>query len=757
MKRRASFSIKQIALAFIIGLLVLVGLIGSFAAYQTRVVTHSLKLQNVNAAQSELEAAVQRLLSRTEEQAIKLARWDETRQQLVLPEYYTYWRDQRVYESGMLDSRYVRAALYDQSGLLLSSGPAKTSLPARLPASLQPHQNSSWLVNEAGAVALYNAFPVYSGEQRQSLLGHGLIRVDFMPALLREDAFHFTDSSNVSLALKPGETLAAADLLSHLSFSARPDPDQLRFQTILSRTLIALFILLAATALFGFVAYNRLLVRPLGRLSQDIDAMQQGRFSPSPSRSQSIRISELESIRRSLYDYQLQLREMHGSLEHQNREFHTQARQDTLTGCHNRRAYEEDWERFRQELKTAPQGVAFLLFDCDRFKTINDTYGHAKGDRVLSIIADALVMALRANDRLYRIGGDEFATFLSRTTPAQAKQVAQRCQSLIDAAGFGDLGIIEPVGLSIGIAFCAADQLEHVDELPKQADIAMYTAKQPGRTRIALYGEDTERASQTLVASRETSALFQALAAPGMIEMHYQAIHALPGRQVDYYEALARIRYHGTLIQPEAFLPVVSSRRLETEFDLAVLNQVDTDLSSGQLPTGCGISINLSAQSISHPEIVSQLLELSRHNARHPLMLEITETSLITQMVEVSTYLDLLRTVNYRIAMDDFGTGYSPLRYLVDLPVDVVKFDISLVNKLGQDNRAGQVVADFARMMSEVGYSLVAEGVETEAVLRKVESLGIAHAQGYLLGRPIPLAELAASLTSEGVEAACNL
>jgi EAL domain-containing protein (putative c-di-GMP-specific phosphodiesterase class I) len=215
---------------------------------------------------------------------------------------------------------------------------------------------------------------------------------------------------------------------------------------------------------------------------------------------------------------------------------------------------------------------------------------------------------------------------------------------------------------------------------------------------------------------------------------------------VDYYEALARIRYHGDLMLPAAFLPVVSSRRLETEFDMAVLHQVDADLSSGLLPTGTGISVNLSAQSISHPEIVSHLLELSRHNAHHPLMLEITETSLITQMAEVSTYLDLLRTLNYRIAMDDFGTGYSPLRYLVDLPVDVVKFDISLVNKLGMDNRAGQVVADFARMMSEAGYSLVAEGVETETVLCKVESLGIAHAQGYLLGRPIPLTELAASL-----------
>jgi len=224
---------------------------------------------------------------------------------------------------------------------------------------------------------------------------------------------------------------------------------------------------------------------------------------------------------------------------------------------------------------------------------------------------------------------------------------------------------------------------------------------------------------------------------------------------VDYCEALARIRYHNELILPDAFLPVINSRRLEAEFDLAVLRQVDADLLSQQLPPGIGISINLSAQSISHPEIVSQLLELSRHNARHPLMLEITETSLITQMVEVRTYLDLLRTVNYRIAMDDFGTGYSPLRYLVDLPVDVVKFDISLVNKLGEDNRAGQVVADFARMMSEVGYSLVAEGVESDAVLHKVESLGIAHVQGYLLSRPAPLADVAARLTAQASGVTC--
>ena len=752
MKWHAPVSIKQIALGFITSLLVMMILIAGFAAYQTRSVTQGLKQANHDAARSELAAAVERLLRRTENQAEKLSHWDETRQQLILPEYYAYWRDQRVYESGMLPSRFTRTVLYTASGKLLAPSPREHRFPAGIPAEVVPHEPTSWLVNDGGAIAMYQSFPVYSDEGRQTQLGVGLLRLDFLPELLRQADFRFVNKDSVGLALQANASIPASQLLSQLSFSARSDPDQSRFQTILSSMLLAFFVLLTAAALVGFVIYNRLLVRPLGWLSQEIDAMQQGHSSHPLARARPMRITELENIRRSLYNYQLQLRDLHGSLENQNREFHSQARQDALTGSHNRRAYEEDWTRFRMELKANPLGAAYLLFDCDRFKTINDTYGHAKGDRVLTIVANALTMALRANDRLYRLGGDEFATFLSNTTPTQAKQIAQRCQSLIDAAHFDDLEIREPIGVSIGIAFCPAENFEQADELPKQADIAMYTAKQPGRTRIALFGEDTERASQTLVASRETSALFQALATPGMIEMHYQPIFSLPGRKVDYYEALARIRHRGDLLMPDAFLPVISSRRLETEFDMAVLHQIDADIATQQLPPGTGISINISAQSISRPEVISHLLELSRHNARHPLMLEITETSLITQMSAVSTYLDLLRTVNFRIAMDDFGTGYSPLRYLVDLPVDVVKFDISLVNKLAEDNRAGQVVADFARMMSEVGYALVAEGVETEVVLRKVGSLGIAHAQGFLLGRPVPLATLVASLAARDAE-----
>ncbi|MFN3544988.1 MAG: EAL domain-containing protein [Thiobacillus sp.] len=737
-----TFSIRHAVLVFFAALLGLTGLIAAFAVHQTQRVGQSMTLHNENAARSELSLAVQRLLEATRRQAASLADWDETRQQLALPEYYTHWRDHRVYESGQINNRQTRVALYDPDGQVLTPENGAEPMPARLDRLESPHEPLAWVAREAARHVLFYAYPVYADERRQTLLGHVLVRVDLFPALQANYPTLPAHVRALALRIAAGEVVPAGELNSRLEFAVVPNADQARFQEILSNALLAVLALLLGATLVGFALYNQLLVRPLRRLWQDIQAMQAGHFDPRLAGQAPMRINELEHIRRSLYDYQLQLRTLHGSLEDQNREFHSQARQDALTGCFNRRAYDEDWERFRADVQDNPQGVAYLLFDCDRFKAINDTYGHAKGDRVLTIIADALVMALRANDRLYRLGGDEFATFLARTTPTQARQIAQRCQHLIESSNFAGLGIKEPVGISIGIAFCAEEDVGKIDDLPKQADIAMYTAKRPGRTPIALYGEDTESTAETLVASRETHALFQALSTPGMIELHYQPILSLPAYNVDYYEALARIRDRDALIFPEAFLPIVSSRRLETAFDLAVLNQLDADLSAGLLREGCGVSINLSAQSIPHAEVVSQLMQLSRHSARHPLMLEITETSLITQMNEVRTYLDLLRTAGYRIAMDDFGTGYSPLRYLVDLPVDVVKLDISLVGKLGEGNRAARVVADFARMMTDAGYVLVAEGVETTEVLRAVEQLGIAHVQGYLLAHPAPLAGL---------------
>ena len=341
MKWTASIPIKQAALFLISGVLVLASLIGGFALYETNRVSLDLAQSSQAAARAELAAAVDRLSNQVKNQADTLALWDEARQQLVTPEHYSYWRDQRVYESGTL-SRLARVALYDQSGLALNPDTAKRSLPAKLPANVLPHSPTSWLANEAGIIVLYYAFPIYSDGRRLALLGHGLIRLDCMPELLNPQSFRFTDIGSVKLALKPGVILPASELFSSLRFSARPDSNQLRFQAILSRALLALFAVLASTALLGFVAHNRLLARPLRQLSLDIDAMKQGRFNTQLAHDHPMRISELEDIRRSLSDYLLQLQELHGSMEHQNCEFRSQARHDILTGCYNRRAYEED-------------------------------------------------------------------------------------------------------------------------------------------------------------------------------------------------------------------------------------------------------------------------------------------------------------------------------------------------------------------------------------------------------------------------------
>lgn len=503
---------------------------------------------------------------------------------------------------------------------------------------------------------------------------------------------------------------------------------------------LGLLVLFGAGVMILSLMHSRLLVQPIQALATALTDPRYDLAHAETRLATPLPIYELEAIRRIVLDYRLQLRELHDALRNQNRTLHDQARRDALTGCRNRRVYDEEWNAHCTLRSSVPGQTAYLLFDCDRFRAINDSYGHAVADRVLALVADALTMALRAGDTLYRLGSDEFVTFLPSITVTQARRIAQRCQELVEATDFERLGIREPVTLSIGIAYSDADRSNEVGELPRRADIAMFSAKQPGHRRVAVYGSEADASSAGLVASRETAALFQALAEPGHIEMHYQPLFHLPDRRLDGYEALARIRHQGELLGPGAFMPVVASRRLETEFDTAVLSQITQDLEAGKIPFGMGVSINLSAQSLVRAETVGHLLGMARYLRRNPLTLEITETSLITQISDVRRDLDRLREVGYRVAMDDFGTGYSPVHYLLDLPVDSVKFDISLIRKLADGGRAGEIVSGLARLMSEAGYPLVAEGIETDADLLRAEALGFTHAQGFLLGRPAVMA-----------------
>jgi EAL domain-containing protein (putative c-di-GMP-specific phosphodiesterase class I) len=185
---------------------------------------------------------------------------------------------------------------------------------------------------------------------------------------------------------------------------------------------------------------------------------------------------------------------------------------------------------------------------------------------------------------------------------------------------------------------------------------------------------------------------------------------------------------------------VVELRGLECEFDLAVLERVRRDLAAGRIPAGAGVSLNVSGPGIVNARVNDKLMQYAPLMPAYKLVLEVTETSLITQIAQASTNLNRLRREGFTIALDDFGSGYSSLRYLSSMPVDLVKFDISMVHSLEETGRQALFVEDLARMIKDAGYKLVAEGIESEALLQRVTALGFSHAQGFHIGRPAALA-----------------
>jgi len=237
-----------------------------------------------------------------------------------------------------------------------------------------------------------------------------------------------------------------------------------------------------------------------------------------------------------------------------------------------------------------------------------------------------------------------------------------------------------------------------------------------------------------LVASLETNALYQALAEPEKMEIHFQRMMPLDGGQ-EYVEALTRIRHGDALLTPDRFLPVVHSRRLEAEFDIAVIRCVQSRIESGAIPLNTGVSINLSAQSLHRPEIIAQLIELTQHAARHPLILEITETTLVPQLAEIAHFLGILRSSGFKIALDDFGSGYSSFTYLADLPFSFLKIEGALIRRV-REPRVRTIVHGIQRTAAELGLTTLAEFIEDAETAAIVRDLGIDWGQGYYFGKP---------------------
>lgn len=718
------------------GFIVLVGLVvavmGGLMWLELDHISERIRASDQELGRQEIDQAVKSLERRVVSIGHDLATWEETRQQLVFDEYYTLWRDVRVRDAHMVPASVDTVALYDKQGRLLKPQTNGETMPARLPVA----PPALIAVREREEDHLYAYFPIHADPAGEILLGYGAIKFDLFDELLAAQPLRYADKASLKLRARLGEALPLGGLASHLNFTlkANQNLDTLRhtLRQAYGRLILVTFVVLA----LGAWLVHKVLVRPLRLITDDINALQAAGGTLVSERSLGpIPIRELDNVRTSFNDYQSRLTELHRNLEKSNRDFYDQARHDALTGAFNRRAFEEDWRRL--VAGEASVGCNLILFDCDHFKAINDTYGHPVGDSVIAAIAGCLRQALRANDKLYRIGGDEFATLLCNTEPRVAQIITERCLEHTLTHDFGQYGVMEPVTISIGLAYSACAQ--DLGALQKQADLAMYTAKRPGNSKIVIYDESVGQVS-ALVANREVSAVFQAIQQPGLLEFRYQPIMRLPNPCEEYVEALARIRAddgQGGLISPADIFPIVQARRLDVEFDLAVITAIHRDLALDLPALARGVAINISAPGLLSGKVIDALVALRSAYGQRKIVVEITETALITQMEAAIQHIDRLRAAGCLVALDDFGSGYSSLRYLAAMPVDLVKFDISLVHQLLEGgNKQHMVVEDIARMVLNAGFELVAEGIETPDLLAKVTDIGFSHAQGFLFDQP---------------------
>ncbi|HEX8784558.1 MAG TPA: EAL domain-containing protein [Telluria sp.] len=432
------------------------------------------------------------------------------------------------------------------------------------------------------------------------------------------------------------------------------------------------------------------------------------------------------------------------------RRLHELATHDTLTGLPNRALLHE---RLRHMLVTCAAGnmVAVLFLDLDRFKEVNDSFGHELGDVLLCEVAARLRTVLRPSDVIARLGGDEFvvAAACSQGRASAHRIAAKLLDVLTNPIRVGAQEVI--VGASIGISMYPGDAGTR-ELLFQTADTAMYRAKAAGRNGFCFFEPDMTREAQARMALE--MALRPALAR-GQFELHYQPRIDLGTMTVTGVEALLRWQ-HPELgrVPPGEFIGIAEETGLINAIGGWVLGQAcrQTRALIEEFGRPVRVSVNVSARQLAQPGFVAEVRAAlaAAGLAPHCLELELTESALIENLDRAAVMLGELNALGVKLAVDDFGTGYSGLAYLRRFPIDVLKLDRSFV--LAEDGRisAFDFIKAFVDMAHALRMSVVAEGVETAEVLDFLRAANCDEVQGYLLARPMPVDALRMLLASEG-------
>ncbi len=416
-----------------------------------------------------------------------------------------------------------------------------------------------------------------------------------------------------------------------------------------------------------------------------------------------------------------------------------QAHFDTLTGLPNRQLLKDRLEQHIANARVEDHSGALLFLDLDRFKEINDVFGHSVGDGVLIQAAQRIVSEVRDRDTVARLGGDEFVVVLpSVRNESIVRSMAERLLARL-AEAFTVRDVDHYVSASIGVVMFPEDG-DSVETLLKNADAAMYRAKDAGRGRFEFFSKRLNAESRRKIGlERDLREAYY----DGALQLHYQPQFDISSGEISGAEALLRWT-HPTdgVISPEEFVPLAEDSGLIVDLGEWVIEQACKDLRAildrGLHPGP--VSINVSALQLRESGFRRAIMAPVRRYEIHPgyMQLEVTETAVAQNKDTAIALLESLRSDGVRVAIDDFGTGYSSLSYLQQMPFDVIKIDKSFVDKIGSGVTSNNICRTIIRMAEELGKVSIAEGVETCEQLEFLQRNGCDFVQGFYYSRPLP-------------------
>ncbi|THD55671.1 MAG: EAL domain-containing protein [Bradyrhizobium sp.] len=416
------------------------------------------------------------------------------------------------------------------------------------------------------------------------------------------------------------------------------------------------------------------------------------------------------------------------------------ARHDVLTGLANRAEFNARLEEACKRLKRNGGAVTVMMLDLDEFKEVNDTLGHPAGDQLLVEVGRRLQSTIRETDVLARLGGDEFAIIQEGESDQHEGATALALRIISAVTQPFDLnGNQASVGACIGIVLAPEHEIDP-EGLLKRADLALYDAKASGRNDFRVFRPEMLEAANTqkLAESELRSAI-----ARDEFELHYQPVVDAKTRLLCGVEALVRWKHPiEGLVAPDRFIPLAESTGLIAPLGEWILRQACTDATSW--PANVKVAVNISAVQFKKGNLFDVVLRTLLETGLAPgrLELEVTETALLENQEAHLTTIRQLKNLGVSVALDDFGTGYSSVSYLTNFPFDKIKIDKSFTQGVLSRRDCKAVVASTLALAQGLGTVTTAEGVETEEQFEYMRGAGVDLVQGYLFGRPVPIAKL---------------